>query len=54
MKNSRHMELTIGQAGKKNLESSRLQRILETSKGILRHLVTIRATGNEGMNNEDV
>ena len=47
------MGLTIMQAGKKNLQSSRLPRISKTSKRIMRHLVSTRATGNEGMNNEE-
>ena len=42
MKNSRHRELATGQAGKKNLQSRRLQRIIETSKSILRYFVTTR------------
>ena len=45
MKNSRHMELTIMRAGKKNLQSSRLLRIPRTSKNVSRYLVTRRATG---------
>src|SRR3954468_107753 len=39
MKNSRHRELATGQAGKKNLQSRRLQRIIETSKNISRYIV---------------
>src|SRR3954464_9752878 len=39
------MELSIGQARKKNLQGSRLQRILETPKNVSRYLVTTRATG---------
>ena len=42
MKNSRHRELATGQAGKKNLQSRRLQRIIETSKSISRYFVTTR------------
>ena len=38
------------QAGKKNLQGSRLQRILETSKNVSRYLVTTRATGIGCMN----
>ena len=44
------MELSIGQARKKNLQGSRLQRILETPKNVLRYLVTTRATGIGCMN----
>ena len=44
------MELSIGQAGKKNLQGSRLQRILETSKNVSRYLVITRATGIGCMN----
>src|SRR3954468_6787574 len=44
------MELSIGQAGKKNLQGSRLQRILETPKNVSRYLVTTRATGIGCMN----
>src|SRR3954466_5169166 len=42
MKNSRHRELATGQAGKKNLQSRRLQRTIETSKSILTYFVTTR------------
>ena len=41
------------QAGKNNLQSSRLPRISKTSESIMRHLVTTRATGKEGMNSEE-
>ena len=41
------------QAGKNNLQSSRLPRISKTSESIMSHLVTTRATGNEGMNSEE-
>ena len=41
------------QAGKKNLQSSRLPRISKTSESIKRHLVTTRATGNESTNSEE-
>ena len=41
------------QVGKKNLQSSRLPRIPKTSESIMRHLVTTRATRNEGMNSEE-
>ena len=44
------MELSIGQARKKNLQGSMLQRILETSKNVSRYLVIKRATGNRIMN----
>ena len=44
------MELTIVQAGKRNLQGSRLQRILETPKNVSRYLVTTRATGIGYMN----
>src|SRR3954463_1350115 len=42
MKNSRHRELATGQEGKKNLQSRRLQRIIETSKSISIYFVTTR------------
>src|ERR1041384_6448211 len=42
MKNSRHRELATWQEGKKNLQSRRLQRIIETSKSISRYFVTTR------------
>ena len=42
MKNSRHRELATGQAGKKNLQGRRLERIIETSKSISRYFVTTR------------
>src|SRR3954465_14086030 len=41
-KNSKHRELATGQAGKKNLQSHRRQRIIETPKSILRYFVTTR------------
>ena len=41
------------QTSKKKLQNSRLPRIYKTSESIMRHLVTTRATGNEGMNNEE-
>ena len=51
MKTTRHMELSIGQVGKKNHpQSSRLLRISKTSESIMRHLVTTRATGIGCMN----
>ena len=40
------------QEGKNNLQNSRLPRISKPSESIMRHLVTTRATGNEGMNSE--
>ena len=40
----------IHRASKKNLQGSRLQRILETSKNVSRYLVTTRATGIGCMN----
>src|SRR4051812_13853688 len=42
MKNSRHRELATGQAGKENLQSPRLQEIIETSKSISMYFVTTR------------
>src|SRR3954467_6047283 len=42
MKNSRYRELATGQVGKKNLQSRRLQRIIETSNIIPRSFVTTR------------
>src|SRR3954463_2137051 len=42
--------ISIGQAGKENLQGRRLQRILETSKNVSRYLVTTRATGTGCMN----
>src|SRR3954467_14322331 len=49
-KNTRHMELSIGKEGQKNLQSSRVQRIFETPKNVSRYLVTTRATGIGCMN----
>src|SRR4051812_23615401 len=42
MKNRRHRGLATGQAGKTNLQSRRLQRIIETPKGISRYFVPTR------------
>src|SRR3954469_13006138 len=42
MKKSRHRGLATGQVGKKNLQSHRRQRIIETSKSISRYFVTTR------------
>src|SRR3954464_13645997 len=41
-KNSRHQELATGHAGTNNRQSRRLQRIIETSKGMSRYFVTTR------------
>src|SRR3954462_6084155 len=42
MKDSGHRELATGQVGKKNLQSRRLQRIIETTKNISRYFVPTR------------
>ena len=42
MKNSRHRELATGQAGKRNLQSRRLQRNIEISRSISRYFLTTR------------
>ena len=52
-KTARHMELTIMQAGKKNLQSSRLQRNIETSESIPGHPANTGASGNEGTDIKD-
>ena len=44
---TRHLELTIMKAGKKNLKSSRLQEILERSNSIMRYFRNTRTTGDE-------
>jgi hypothetical protein len=47
------MELSIGQARKKNLQGSRLPRISKTSESILRYLANTRVSGNEVMDSHD-
>ena len=41
------------QAGKKNLQGSRLQRIIETSESISGHPANTGASGNEGADSKD-
>jgi len=41
------------QAGKKNLQSSRLQRIIETLESISGHPANTGASGNEGTDSKD-
>ena len=53
MKDSRHRELTIGQAGKKDLQSSRLQRIIETSESNSGYPANTGGSGNEGTDSKD-
>ena len=41
------------QAGKKNLQSSKLPRMPKTSKDIAGHLANTRVSGNEGRDSKD-
>ena len=47
------MELTIMQAGKKNLQSSKLLRISKISESISGYMENTRASGNEGTDSKD-
>ena len=53
MKNTIHMELSIGQDGQKNLQSSRLPRISKTTESISGFLANRRVSVNEGTDSKD-
>ena len=52
-KNSRHRELATGQAGKKNIQSRKPQRIFKTSESIPGYLANTRVEVKEGNNSKD-
>ena len=52
-KTTRHKELSIVQAGEKNLQGSRLPRISTTSESIPRYLANTRVSGKGGRDSKD-